>query len=80
MISVLGKLTFDDIGPGKYELVTPTLTYNLSFKPDRRDEVAKVFATCGDTQVRVRGQKLGSVATIGGTNKQTILLESIELG
>jgi hypothetical protein len=79
MISILGTLTYQDIGPGKYELVTPTLTYNLAADPTVKTILDQVVLTNKEAQVRVYGQKIGGVATVGGTNKQTIVVSKVEL-
>ena len=79
MKSLRGKLTFQDLGPGKYELVHPTVTYNLALNPALREQIDLIFATNTGAEFIVRGQVLTDIATIGGTNKQTLLVESFEL-
>lgn len=74
-----GKIVYQDIGPGKYELVHPMLTYNLALSHTLKTQLDELRATHTELECFVEGTLLGDVFVVGGTNRQTLLVEAISL-
>lgn len=77
MKTVTGKLVFEDIGPGHFELQLPTITYRLV--PESR-EILDFLRTSHASEletVSLDVEEIGDIAHIGGTYKQTLRVHSV---